>query len=84
MPCLEAWCDEHNAQLSTLNSVILWRHPRRHGTWSARWRLPDGWQEAMPEVAEWYDQTTDTGQTVEITDLLDRTAIEATESERDN
>jgi hypothetical protein len=55
---------------------------RPDGTWSARWRLPDGWQEAMPEIAEWYDQTADTGETVEITDLLDRTTVGPTESER--
>ncbi|WP_158881167.1 recombinase family protein [Amycolatopsis anabasis] len=46
---------------------------RPDGTWSARWRLPDGWREAMPEVAEWYDRTADAGETVEITDLLDQT-----------
>jgi site-specific DNA recombinase len=55
---------------------------RPDGTWSARWRLPDGWQEAMPEIAEWYDRTADTGETVEITDLLDWTTVEPTETEQ--
>jgi len=55
---------------------------RPDGTWSARWRLPDGWREAMPEVAKWYDRTADTGETVEITDLLDWTTMGPTESGR--
>lgn len=55
---------------------------RPDGTWSARWRLPDGWREAMPEVAEWYDRVADTGETVEISDLLDLPAAEPAESER--
>lgn len=56
---------------------------RPDGTWSARWRLPDGWQEAMPEVAERrYGGLTDTGETVEVTNLLDRITEEPTESER--
>jgi hypothetical protein len=37
---------------------------------------------SMSEVAEWYDRTADTGETVEITDLLDWTTGEPTESER--
>jgi hypothetical protein len=56
---------------------------RNDGTWSARWRLPDGWQEAMPEIVEWYDQNVDTGATIDITDLLDLTMAEPTESERE-
>lgn len=55
---------------------------RPDGTWSARWRLPEGWQEAMPEVAEWHDRIADTGETIDITDLLDWTTVEPTESER--
>ncbi|MFD9888252.1 hypothetical protein ACFWY9_02835, partial [Amycolatopsis sp. NPDC059027] len=55
---------------------------RPDGTWSAGWRLPDGWREAMPEIAEWYDRTADTNETIEITDLLDRTTVEPVQSER--
>lgn len=44
---------------------------RPDGTWSARWRLPDGWREAMPEVAAMFDKTADSGETIEITSLLD-------------
>lgn len=40
---------------------------RPDGTWSAGWRLPDGWREAMPEVAKWYDRAADTEETIEIT-----------------
>lgn len=54
---------------------------RPDGTWSAGWRLPDGWQEAMPELAEWHNRIADTGETVEITDLLDWTSTRPTESE---
>jgi hypothetical protein len=39
---------------------------RRDGTWSAGWRLPDGWREAMPEVAEWRDRAAGSVETVEI------------------
>ncbi|WP_184915753.1 recombinase family protein [Saccharothrix ecbatanensis] len=46
---------------------------RADGKWSAAWRLPDGWQDAMPELAEWHDRIGSTGQTVEIADLLDWT-----------
>lgn len=56
---------------------------RPDGMLSGRWRLPDGWQEAMPEIAEWYDQNADTGATVDITDLLDWPTAEPTESERE-
>jgi hypothetical protein len=55
---------------------------RTDGTWSAGWRLPDGWREAMPEVVEWYDRTADTGETLEIKDLLDWTTVEPAEPER--
>lgn len=55
---------------------------RPDGTLSARWHLPDGWREAMPEVAEWYDQTADTGDSIDITDLLNWPTAEPTESER--
>ena len=56
---------------------------RPNGTLSARWHLPDGWREAMPEVAEWHDQNADTGETIDITDLLDWPTAEPTESERE-
>jgi site-specific DNA recombinase len=56
---------------------------RPDDTLSTRWRLPDGWREAMPEVAEWYDRTADTGETIEVADLLDRATGEPTESERE-
>jgi hypothetical protein len=46
---------------------------RQDGTWLAGWRLPDGWQEAMPEVAEWYNRNSSIVGTLEITDLLDQT-----------
>jgi hypothetical protein len=39
------------------------------GTWSAGWRLPEGWQDAMPEVADWYNQTTDTNTATDIIEL---------------
>lgn len=55
---------------------------RPDGTWSAGWRLPEGWQEAMPELAEWHNRIADSGETVEITDLLDWTSsTRSTESE---
>ncbi|GAA2977428.1 recombinase family protein [Actinokineospora diospyrosa] len=41
---------------------------RYDGSWSAGWRLPDGWQESMPELAKWYDRNT--GATVDVADLL--------------
>ncbi len=53
---------------------------RNDGTWSARWCLPDGWREAMPEIAEWRDHNADTGDTIDIADLLDWPA-ETPESE---
>ncbi|WP_394613132.1 recombinase family protein [Lentzea sp. JNUCC 0626] len=43
---------------------------RHDGTWLGGWRLPEGWQEAMPEVAEWRELIDSTGQIV-TTDLLD-------------
>ncbi|HEX6360690.1 recombinase family protein [Actinophytocola sp.] len=52
---------------------------RPDGGVSGRWRLPEGWREAMPEIAEWYDRAV-TGETIEITDLLDWTPVEPTES----
>lgn len=55
---------------------------RNDGTLSTRWCLPDGWREAMPEIAEWYDQNADTGATIDITDLLDLPTAEPTESKR--
>ncbi|RSM64097.1 hypothetical protein DMH04_51900 [Kibdelosporangium aridum] len=55
---------------------------RPDGTWSAGWRLPDGWQEAMPEIAEWAERIADTGATIEITDLLDWPTGGPTESKR--
>ncbi|MFD0202311.1 MULTISPECIES: recombinase family protein [Saccharothrix] len=56
---------------------------RADGTWSAGWRLPDGWQEAMPELTEWHDRISGTGETVEVTDLLDWTTVGPTESKYD-
>ncbi|MCK2240185.1 MULTISPECIES: recombinase family protein [unclassified Crossiella] len=44
---------------------------RKDGTWTAGWRLPDGWRDAMPELAQWHDRISDSGETVEIKDLLD-------------
>ncbi|WP_410621456.1 recombinase family protein [Amycolatopsis sp. cmx-8-4] len=41
---------------------------RPDGVWKAGWQLPEGWRDAMPELAE---QVTDAGNTLEITDLLD-------------
>lgn len=55
---------------------------RPDGTWSAGWRLPDGWREAMPEVAEWHDRAADSGETVEFAYLLDRTTAEPPDSAR--
>ncbi|UOX89693.1 recombinase family protein [Amycolatopsis sp. FBCC-B4732] len=43
---------------------------RSDGTWRAGWRLPDGWREAMPEVADRYNRSAITSGTLEITDLL--------------
>ncbi|GAB3362636.1 recombinase family protein [Amycolatopsis echigonensis] len=43
---------------------------RVDGSWSARWVLPDGWREAMPEVAEWYDKTDGAAGTIDMTDLI--------------
>ncbi|MDX8033674.1 recombinase family protein [Lentzea sp. BCCO 10_0856] len=53
---------------------------RHDGTWTARWNLPDGWQEAMPELIEWRDRIGHTGKTVDITDMFDWTKIGSTES----
>jgi site-specific DNA recombinase len=55
---------------------------RSDGAWSAGWRLPDGWREAMPEVAEWHDQAAGSGETVEIAYLLDQATAEPTDSVR--
>ncbi|MET8845806.1 recombinase family protein [Amycolatopsis sp. NPDC004625] len=52
---------------------------RSDGTWRAGWRLPDGWRDAMPEVAEWYDRAANTNETIEITELLDVPATRPTE-----
>ncbi|GLZ39681.1 recombinase family protein [Actinokineospora sp. NBRC 105648] len=52
---------------------------RADGTWSAGWRLPDGWQEAMPELAHWHDRIGAGGETVEVTDLLNWSAVGSTE-----
>ncbi|WP_336158580.1 recombinase family protein [Amycolatopsis sp. VC5-11] len=43
---------------------------RSDGTWSAGWRLPDGWREAMPEVSKWLDQAIEGQQTLDIPPLL--------------
>lgn len=46
---------------------------RPDGTWSAGWRLPDGWREAMPEVAaEWDARVGDTGKAIDITGLFNQ------------
>lgn len=44
---------------------------RDDGSWLAGWRLPEGWQDAMPELAKWYDTATDTAVTVDIAELVD-------------
>lgn len=43
---------------------------RKDGTWRMGWLLPDGWREAMPEVAEWRDHHAHTGDVLEIPDML--------------
>jgi DNA invertase Pin-like site-specific DNA recombinase len=48
---------------------------RPDGTWKAGWRLPDGWQEAMPELASHVDRiTSNDDEKIQITDLPDPTA----------
>ncbi|MCK2239409.1 MULTISPECIES: recombinase family protein [unclassified Crossiella] len=54
---------------------------RPDGSWSARWRLPDGWQEAMPELAAWNERVADNGATIEIADLLSPTPTGRTETQ---
>jgi DNA invertase Pin-like site-specific DNA recombinase len=55
---------------------------RPDGAVSTGWRLPDGWRESMPEVAEWRNQA-EISETVELTHLHDWTGAEPTEPERE-
>ena len=48
----------------------------------AGWRLPDGWRDAMPEVAEWYDRAAHINETIEITELPDGKKVEIVRPER--
>jgi DNA invertase Pin-like site-specific DNA recombinase len=45
---------------------------RPDGTWAASWRLPEGWMEAMPEMAEWLGRSTGIKNTIDITKFLKR------------
>ncbi|WP_370942560.1 recombinase family protein [Amycolatopsis sp. cg5] len=38
------------------------------------WRMPEGWQEAMPEVAEWQERVGGTGDVINVTSLLEEPA----------
>jgi site-specific DNA recombinase len=49
------------------------------GKLSFGWHLPEGWRESMPEVAEWYDRTGGTGDTLDITHLVDWSAVQPPE-----
>ncbi|MFD8492379.1 recombinase family protein [Amycolatopsis sp. NPDC059657] len=56
---------------------------RPDGSWSARWCLPVGWREAMPEVADWQDRAGKTGDTIDIASLLDSITAEPAEPEHE-
>ncbi|MEU4523116.1 recombinase family protein [Amycolatopsis sp. NPDC024027] len=43
---------------------------RSDGAWSAGWRLPEGWREAMPELSEHFDEISRTSKTIKITKPL--------------
>jgi site-specific DNA recombinase len=44
---------------------------RRDGSWVAGIRLPDGWRESMPELAEWHDRAVEAGESVSNTVLIE-------------
>ncbi|WP_370943154.1 recombinase family protein [Amycolatopsis sp. cg5] len=45
---------------------------RPDGSLAAGWRLPDGWRDAMPEVAAWQDRAGMTGDVIDMASVLDR------------
>ncbi|MEV8613124.1 recombinase family protein [Amycolatopsis sp. NPDC051373] len=49
---------------------------RSDGTWSTGWRVPDGWQVAMPEIAQWRKQATNSDKKFETADDLSRFIID--------
>lgn len=55
----------------------------RDGTLFGGWRLPEGWQEAMPEVAELYERNACKNEIIDITALLGPETAAPVDSARD-